>query len=225
MMKGDDKVITYIFSGFDVREHFGTAVSKCFKDDMKDYSNIAFIPGEFNDKSKVERYVGTDVEWFKEIGINLNKVIILNDEMDSLYMNQSLINSDIIFIMGGNTQKQNEFLEKNKLKETIKNFKGIVIGVSAGAINLGKTSICSKDPDDGVEKTEVYNGIGRINFTIEPHFDINNVNLLNEELYPNSKQNKIYGLPNDTGVKIIDNSFEIIKGKFYEIYNDSIEEL
>ena len=63
------------------------------------------------------------------------------------------------------------------LKETIKTSKGIVIGISAGAINLGIDSLCSKDLDDGVEKTILYKGIGRIPYTIEPHFDINNLEL------------------------------------------------
>ena len=49
-------------------------------------------------------------------------------------MKEELTKADIIFIMGGDTQKQNTFLEKYNLKETIKTSKGIVIGISAGAI-------------------------------------------------------------------------------------------
>lgn len=69
-----------------------------------------------------------------------------------------------------------------------KNFGKVVIGISAGAINLSNTSLCSKDEEDGVEKTVTYQGIGRIDYTIEPHFNIDNKNLLQNELYPLSKE-------------------------------------
>ena len=137
-------------------------------------------------------------------------------------MKKELTKADIIFIMGGDTQKQNTFLEKYNLKETIKTSKGIVIGISAGAINLGIDSLCSKDLDDGVEKTILYKGIGRIPYTIEPHFDINNLELLNNELYPVSNTIKIYALPNDTGIRITNNNYKIIKGNFYLIDKEEV---
>ena len=86
---------------------------------------------------------------------------------------------------------------KNDLKPIIKTFKKVVIGISAGAINLSNISLCSKDEEDGVEKTITYEGIGRINYTIEPYFDIDNKILLQNELYPLSEKMTIYGLPNN----------------------------
>ena len=104
-------------------------------------------------------------------------------------MFRSIENADIIFLMGGDTLKQNDFLMKNDLKPIIKTFKKVVIGISAGAINLSNISLCSKDEEDGVENTITYEGIGRINYTIEPHFDIDNKILLQNELYPLSEKN------------------------------------
>lgn len=164
----------------------------------------------------------TDIEWFKEIDITLEDINILDNNMQEDIMKEKLTKADIIFIMGGDTQKQNTFLEKYNLKETIKTSKGIVIGISAGAINLGIDSLCSKDLDDGVEKTILYKGIGRIPYTIEPHFDINNLELLNNELYPVSNTIKIYALPNDAGIRITNNNYKIIKGNFYLIDKEEV---
>jgi peptidase E len=218
-------MISYIFSGFNSKEHFGKEVRKYFKKDMIKCESITFIPGEFEDIDKVKRYVATDVEWFKEININIKKVNILNDNMTKCDMKNIIENTDILFIMGGNTQKQNQFLEKYKLKKLIKETNAITIGISTGAINLAKKSLCSKDLDDGVEKTIVYNGIGRISYTFEPHFDKNNLNFLNEELYPLSNKIKIYGLPNETGIRISDNNYEIIMGDLYVIHKNEIKKL
>ena len=128
-------------------------------------------------------------------------------------------------MISGDILKQNEFLEKNDLKPIIKTFKKVVIGISAGAINLSNISLCSKDEEDGVEKTITYEGIGRINYTIEPHFDIDNKILLQNELYPLSEKMTIYGLPINTGVRIIDSNFEILYGDFYTIYKKSIKNI
>ena len=217
-------MITYIFSSFDKDIRFNE-VANYFKNDMVLYKNIVFIPANFENMEKVNGYANIDVSWFKEIGINLNGITVLNDTMTKEEMFRSIENADIIFLMGGDTLKQNDFLMKNDLKPIIKTFKKVVIGIIAGAINLSNISLCSKDEEDGVEKTITYEGIGRINYTIEPHFDIDNKILLQNELYPLSEKMTIYGLPNNTGVRIIDNNFEILYGDFYKISNNEVEKI
>lgn len=217
-------MITYIFSSFDKDIRFNE-VANYFKNDMVLYKNIVFIPANFENMEKVNGYANIDVSWFKEIGINLNGITVLNDTMTKEEMFRSIENADIIFLMGGDTLKQNDFLMKNDLKPIIKTFKKVVIGISAGAINLSNISLCSKDEEDGVEKTITYEGIGRINYTIEPHFDIDNKILLQNELYPLSEKMTIYGLPNNTGVRIIDSNFEILYGDFYKIINNEVEKI
>lgn len=217
-------MITYIFSSFDKDIRFNE-VANYFKNDMVLYKNIVFIPTNFENMEKVNDYANIDVSWFKEIGINLNGITVLNDTMTKEEMFRSIENADIIFLMGGDTLKQNDFLMKNDLKPIIKTFKKVVIGISAGAINLSNISLCSKDEEDGVEKTITYEGIGRINYTIEPHFDIDNKILLQNELYPLSEKMTIYGLPNNTGVRIIDSNFEILYGDFYKISNNEVEKI
>lgn len=217
-------MITYIFSAFDKDIRFNE-VANYFKNDMARYKNIVFVPANFENMEKVNGYAYIDVSWFKEIGINLTGITVLNEKMSKEEMFRSIENTDIIFLMGGDTLKQNEFLEKNDLKPIIKKFKKAVIGISAGAINLSNISLCSKDDEDGVEKTVTYEGIGRINYTIEPHFDIENKVLLQNEIYPLSKDITIYCLPNNTGVRIIDSNFEILYGDFYKISNNEVEKI
>lgn len=217
-------MITYIFSSFDKDIRFNK-VTNYFKNDMVLYKNIVFIPANFENMEKVNGYANIDVSWFKEIGINLNGITVLNDTMTKEEMFRSIENADIIFLMGGDILKQNDFLMKNDLKPIIKTFKKVVIGISAGAINLSNISLCSKDEEDGVEKTITYEGIGRINYTIEPHFDIDNKIFLQNELYPLSEKMTIYGLPNNTGVRIIDSNFEILYGDFYKILNNEVEKI
>ena len=217
------KKITYIFSGFSVEEHFGKEVSRVFQKDLKDCKNIIFIPGGMGKNSKTDKYVNTDVEWFREIGIDIENVDIFDVNMNEETLEEKINNADIIFLMGGDTIGQFEFISKLDISEKIKEFQGAVIGVSAGAINLGNISICSKDIDDGVENTKIYEGIGRIDYTFEPHFEISNCELLKNELFPASNKFKIYGITNDTALKVSnEKEIDIIKGDLYIINNSEV---
>ena len=217
------KKITYIFSGFSVEEHFGKEVSRVFQKDLKDCKNIIFIPGGMGKNSKTDKYVNTDVEWFREIGIDIKNVDIFDVDMNMETLEEKINNADIIFLMGGDTIGQFEFISKLDISEKIKEFQGAVIGVSAGAINLGNISICSKDIDDGVENTKIYEGIGRIDYTFEPHFEISNCELLKNELFPASNKFKIYVITNDTALKVSnEKEIDIIKGDLYIINNSEV---
>ena len=217
------KKIKYIFSGFSVEEHFGKEVSRVFQKDLKDCKNIIFIPGGMGKNSKTDKYVNTDVEWFREIGIDIKNVDIFDVDMNMETLEEKINNADIIFLMGGDTIGQFEFISKLDISEKIKEFQGAVIGVSAGAINLGNISICSKDIDDGVENTKIYEGIGRIDYTFEPHFEISNCELLKNELFPASNKFKIYGITNDTALKVSnEKEIDIIKGDLYIINNSEV---
>ena len=109
-------MITYIFSAFDKDIRFNE-VANYFKNDMARYKNIIFVPANFENMEKVNGYANIDVSWFKEIGINLTGITVLNEKMSKEEMFRSIENTDIIFLMGGDTLKQNEFLMKNDLNQ------------------------------------------------------------------------------------------------------------
>ena len=92
-------MITYIFSSFDKDIRFNK-VTNYFKNDMVLYKNIVFIPANFENMEKVNGYANIDVSWFKEIGINLNGITVLNDTMTKEEMFRSIENADIFFFDG-----------------------------------------------------------------------------------------------------------------------------
>lgn len=52
--------------------------------------------------------------------------------------------------------------------EVIRRHKGVIIGMSAGSINLAETAICTISCKHA--KQEIYHGLGCVNITVEPHF-------------------------------------------------------
>lgn len=85
-----------------------------------------------------------------------------------------LQNASAIFLLGGDTLKQNEFLIDYELSDLIKKSIVVVMGASAGAINMSAKWLCSKNFGYPVEKSFLYEGIGLDNFSVLSHFDLEN---------------------------------------------------
>ena len=126
--------------------------------------------------------------------------------------------SDIIHLMGGDPFKQLEILRKIDCKKLFKN--KILIGVSAGSMNMAIKGYYSNDKD--YPKTWFYNGIGLVDITIDPHFDINNLEWVNENK-KYSYIHEIVGLPNESAIIIDDNNSINYIGEYYVFHDGEIK--
>lgn len=104
-------------------------------------------------------------------------------------------------MLGGNTLKQNRFLKDYELSDLIKKSRAVVMGASAGAINMSAKWLCSKNFGYKVEISSLYDGIGLDNFSVLSHFDLeNNIDLVQDELSPLSEEMNIYASNKDCAV-------------------------
>lgn len=142
------------------------------------------------------------ISWFENIDI-------LFEENHLASLDDKLKCYDVIFLMGGNPINQIEIINKIKLKNIINKAK-VVIGVSAGAINLSKEAIYYNDYS---EKIEMYDGIGLTNINVYPHFDMSNKDFV-EEVKMVSRLKSLIALPNNSFIKIDDKQIEFIGDSF-----------
>lgn len=210
----------YLLSGPGTIEGFSNAVSNELKKDLKDAKTITFISSSPENHEKNINFVyGNDkiigmINHLK--GIANFKVVNLVDEM-----NKNLdINSDVIYLLGGNYEMQLSFIKENKFDEILKNHNGILLCTSCGAMNVTEYGYYSKDED--IEKSFFYNGLGVTNITIDPHFDIEN-DIQVEEAKKMSFEHVIYGVPNSSCIRISNNNVEMV-GKIYEFNNGNVIE-
>lgn len=115
--------------------------------------------------------------------------------------------ADVIWLSGGDTPTQFRYFQKYGLDTVIKKHNGVIIGMSAGSINMAKTSICTLSC--GHYKQEIYDGLACVDISVEPHFVRSEVS---EELMELSIRHIIYGL--------CDDSFIICSGKTIEFYGE-----
>ena len=194
-------MIKYLFSNIDKVNGFNEQQIKYLSIDLKTCKSILFVPGDY-DKEKYIIYKDKIIGWFENIDI-----IFKEKHLTSL--DGELKCYDAIFLMGGNPINQIEIINKINLKNIINKAK-VVIGVSAGAINLSKEAIYFNDYS---EKIEMYDGIGLTDINVYPHFDITNEYFV-EEVKMVSRLKSLIALPNNSFIKIDDKQIEFIGDSF-----------
>ena len=194
-------MIKYLFSNIDKVNGFNEQQIKYLSIDLKTCKSILFVPGDY-DKEKYIIYKDKIIGWFENIDI-----IFKEKHLTSL--DGELKCYDAIFLMGGNPINQIEIINKINLKNIINKAK-VVIGVSAGAINLSKEAIYFNDYS---KKIEMYDGLGLTDINVYPHFDITNEYFV-EEVKMVSRLKSLIALPNNSFIKIDDKQIEFIGDSF-----------
>ena len=208
--------VYYFFSEYDKNEGFIDDIANNLKVDLLGRTSIMFVSAMYH----TDYYSEIILNWFKKIDIVFDEIFILDEKTNSLDAKRMINNASCMYLMGGYPLEQIEYLKKNGLIETIHNSQAVIMGESAGAINMCKHSIYTKDSDH--DKTMFYDGIGLVDITVEPHFILTNIELLNDELIPLSYQHCIYGICDKSAV-IMKNLKAIYSGNVYKISNGIVQ--
>ena len=127
------------------------------------------------------------------------------DLCDNNNFNQKLEDYQVIILGGGHVPTQNKFFEKINLKEKIKNFEGIIIGVSAGSMNSAQ--IVYAQPEMNGEAIDpdykrFLKGLNLTKFQIIPHYysikdkKLDGFRIIEDISYEDSVGKCFYALPN-----------------------------
>ena len=182
--------------------------------------NIAFITADFNDYSSNDKYIKIIIKLFNDKKFMFSSVYTIDNRIDSNMMKKYIKDSNIIFLLGGDILKKIKFINKYKLKNIIKEKNKVVIGMSAGAINMAKTVVLARDIDDGIPNLSIYKGIGITDINIEPHCDFRN-----EEHWKDIEEASFYFdiiVMNDDCYVIVDNDIINYYGSYVKMTNSSI---
>ena len=159
--------VNYFCSGFDINHAFWKELSDRFKSEMKDTKSIVYIPGGVNKIEKVKtKYVPAFNEHFNKAGINFEEIHIITNETTNA--KELIENASFVMLMGGDPFAQKELCEQLDIIETLKNYDGVLLGMSAGAMLMSKYIIitpCSEEyPEFKIEP-----GLNLSNISIYPH--------------------------------------------------------
>lgn len=201
---------------------FPENLGRVLQEDIIDRKSIAMIssnPFNYEDDGSTER------SWLDQAGIMFDEYHLINYRVQKEDAQTLIQNASVIFLLGGNTIKQNGFLMEYELSDFIKKSRAVVMGASAGAINMSAKWICSKNFGYKVEISSVYDGIGLDDFSVLSHYDLeNNIALVQGELSPLLEEMNIYVSNKDCAVRVKGEKIDIL-GNVYLFSQSNIKKL
>ena len=151
--------------------------SNGFIDRLKKYANtidrFVYVASDPNAFDISDERCGFTVDGLKLSGFKINNSCVLDNRFNGDI--QKLIHSaDVILLAGGHVPTQNQYFNKINLKEILKNYRGIVIGQSAGSMNCSSIVYVAPEYEEELLdenfKKEA-EGLGLTNIKLMPHMN------------------------------------------------------
>lgn len=184
------------------------------------------------ERSDLNCLFGADVFMaFANSGIHFRTYQVL-DNRNAEQAAQLVANSDLIVLAGGHVPTQNEFFQTISLRQLLRNYPGVVMGISAGSMN--SADVVYAQPEEPGETAPEYQrflpGLGLTRVQVLPHYQkcrdmrLDGKRLYEDITYADSVGNIFYALP-DFSYIVDDGRFATLFGEGYRIQNGILERL
>ena len=219
MNLGRKKMSTCFFTSMFPNGFSGQAAD-VFRQKISKRNKFAFVASEFEKMhEKTDKYFRLFLDMFEAAGICFEEACVVDGRMSVDEAQKAVKEADGVWLSGGDTPTQFRYFQKYGLVTVLKQHAGVIIGMSAGSINMGKTAICTFSC--GHFKQEIYDGLGCADISVEPHFIRSKVS---DELIELSKEHVIYGLCDNSFIVCSDDKTEFY-GEIYKLHQGNIENI
>ena len=141
---------------------------------------------------------------FYKYGIRKENIVWVNYFEDSIEtMRMKVLNSSVVLLTGGAPDLMMKRIKEKKLKKILKNYKGVMIGYSAGAmIQFDQYHI---SPDEEYPEFSYQQGLGCLSgFDVEVHFRTSRSQMKSIEKVQLEKKIPLYGIYEDGAIVVSD---------------------
>lgn len=179
-----------------------------------------------------DRHAGDIRDSFEAAGFVFTDYIILDGRNAQLA--PSLVRAaELIILAGGHVPTQNRFFTEIHLRELLRSFEGVVVGISAGTMN--SANLVYAQPElPGESRLADYRrflpGLGMTGAMILPHyqktrhFQLDGLRLFEDITYPDSMGRRFYALP-DSSYLLGRDGKEELRGEAYLIQDGILTQI
>ena len=199
------------------------------KNCIKKYDKFVFVASNPDGFEKTDSYANVTKKSFELCEMIFKQFIVL-DNRNAENANAIIKNADLIFLAGGYVPLQNSFFERINLKKHLEFFDGVIIGQSAGAMNLSNIVYNYPEDKSEINDPKFLNGLGLSSITIIPHFEkttgnthSQGMNVLQNYFLPDSKDKTFVAITDKSHI-IIDEKI-LLCGEIYKINNGKITQI
>lgn len=203
-------------------------------DNIKKYlsgtNRVVYVANDPNNILENEERIKNMMDSFSLSNLNFNEKILL-DARNKKDAKNIILGADIVILSGGKILCQNKFFRSIRLKKILKHFNGIVIGMSAGTMNLCKTIYNFPEENVDIKERRWVKGLGLYDKIIIPHFDgetnayqieCEEVDVVNDYIFPASHKKEFLGIPNGSYILIDGNKNVSFFGEMYTIKDGKV---
>lgn len=201
-------------------------IVELLKSNLDKEENFLFFASSPNEYERTDAYASVTFNSFNMSGFNFKKLIVIDDRYNG-NLESDIKNSDLIFLAGGHTPTEMKFFEKINLRELLKDYDEVIIGQSAGSLNLADTVVCGPECEEEIGTSYIWKGLGKTNINIEPHFTMNPLEIdknVREELLKLSVEYPIYAICDGSYI-FDDGDTQTLYGEGYILNNRNIEKI
>ena len=132
-----------------------------------------FVTSAPDDPVFTDRVADEMAACFAEAGLGFSEMYTL-DRRNQTDAQMLIWKSDFIMLAGGHVPTQNAFFREIGLKELLKNYQGVVLGISAGTMNAAdRVYVQPEEPGESVpEFPRFAEGLGITGINILPHYQM-----------------------------------------------------
>ncbi len=212
------------FSGFPARR-FTDGIAEVLEKEIDIRDRLVFIscqPDNFsqNDDDSEGMY-----GMFAERNIIFREHRVIDNRTGADAAVKLIRGASVIFLMGGNATRQARFMRETRIYNEIRQSGAVVLGVSAGAMNMGKNVV------DVYESLVPYEGLGLADITLKAHYPFDDEKLL-QELKQVSMTFPVFLMSDESavfikkdGVMPIGQIYRMIKGDITPVTHEQIEKI
>lgn len=210
---------------------FSEKLTNVLREDITDRKSLVMISAKPPEYDEVEETIDNVFEktWFNQADIIFGEYHLVNEHTQKEDAQLLIQNASVVFLCGGDTQHQKHLLTEYGLSDLIKISDTIVMGTSAGGMNMSNKFIDkyadAKRPDYKIDdELTMYEGMALNPFSFEAHFDHDNIALI-EERFTLSEKMDIYVAANKDGAVRVKNGKIDIIGNVYFISHSKFQKL
>jgi hypothetical protein len=209
------------FSGFP-NYRFPCNVAKRLGEELTHRDSLVFVsawPEDYtrNDSDSVGMH-----SMFEEYNIPFARHYVIDNRMEASHATRLIHEASCVFLMGGHPGMQLKLIRDLGLDVAICDVATAVLGISAGAINMAKRSLDTK------ESLVPYGGLGLADITVKPHFKFEDRQVLST-LMRISMELPIYAMEDDSAIFVVGNCISytgsihwVSKGKICSLSQGSL---
>ncbi len=190
---------------------------------LPDHPRCLFICSHPDSAYLTDKYAADMDAAFSEAGMPFDGLTVLDSRTDE-HAAELISQSDLIILAGGHVPTQNEYFSRIGLRELLKNYHGVLMGVSAGSMNAAENVYVQ--PEMEGESRENFQrwapGLGLTNTNILPHYQqirdwyLDGKRLFEDITYADSHGHAFYALVDGSYLYIAKGEEEML-GEAYRI--------